>query len=699
MRKTKGLFKQAIWGLFSLLLTIVFIIGCALIFLEWQLPNINILKEAPLQVPMRIYTADEKLIAEFGEERRTPITIDKVPKQFINAILATEDQRYYEHGGVDFFGLIRALCELAVTGERSQGGSTITMQVARNYFLTRKKTYSRKIKEILLAIKIDNEFSKDKILELYLNRIYFGNRAYGVAAAAQVYYGKSLDQLTLAECAMLAGLPKAPSTLNPLANADAALERRNHVLERMYIRGFIKDKKVYEEALKAPDNAVYHGQVAEVYAPYVAELARNGVIDHLGEKVAYTQGLKVYTTVNSETQNAATHSLQRALLAYDQRHGGRRGPEGALVSLNPNNGAVLALVGGYDYEKSNFNCATQAERQPGSNFKPFIYSAALSKGYTLATIVNDAPIVIDDPSQENLWRPSNDTHDFYGPIRLRIALAKSRNTVSIRLLQDIGLDYAIQYVTRFGFETNQLPHAISLALGTASVTPLQQAAGYAVFANGGFKVEPYLIDKIINNQGTVIYQSKPKIACEDCKLTADQRAPRAITAQNAYLMTQALQDVIKIGTGTAAKVLKRDDIAGKTGTTNQQIDAWFTGFNSDVVTTCWVGFLQPRSLHEYGAQAALPMWIDFMRQVLANKPQHTMSQPADVVSVRIDPNTGLSAPDDKNAIFEVFTKDSKPKEQSHPVQESDSDSENNNAPANNQTDASESSEQLEQQVY
>ncbi len=771
----KRLLKHTLWALMSLFVTGIIIAGLIIIYFETSLPNVTSLNDRQMQVPLRIYTIDGKLMAEYGEKRRTPVDINQVPPLLINAILATEDQRYYEHPGVDPMGLMRAAIELITTGTKSQGGSTITMQVARNFFLTRKKTYSRKIREILLAIKIDSEFSKQKVLELYLNKIYLGNRAYGVAAAAQVYYGKKLNQLTIAEMAMLAGLPQAPSTANPLANPIAAKDRRDHVLFRMYDKHLIT-KAQYETAINSPIISKYHGEPVVVRAPYIAEMVRDAMVDHYGDK-AYTDGFNVYTTVSSKDQIAANNALRNALIAYDQRHG-YRGPtanwaatpsvnwvkklesiptinalepavvtrvntqsaeailvnkktitipwsgmvwakkrtwgpapktasdilkfgdlirvqhlrdntwglsqvpnvQGALVALNPKDGAILALVGGFDYVRSSFNRAIQAERQPGSNFKPFIYAAALDKGYTLATLINDAPIVIDQPTTNTYWRPQNDTHKFYGPTRLRVALAESRNLVSIRLLRDIGIDYAVDYAARFGFNPNDLPHTLSLALGSATVTPLEMATGYAVFANGGYQVSPYLINHISNSNGKIIYQANPRLACDNCSnlndtqdhypIAPEAQATRVIPAQVAYLITSAMQSVIKQGTGRGALVLKRNDLAGKTGTSNDEKDGWFSGFNNDVVTTVWVGFDQPQSLHEYGAHAALPMWIDFMRVVLKDKPESSMLQPPGIVTAKIDPKTGLLAyPGEQNAMFEIFRQGTTPKQ----ISQSDSD--------------------------
>lgn len=764
MQRFRTFFSQLLWGLFSLLITLVIILGVVYTYIELQLPNVQVLNDVHLQVPLRVYTRDGKLIAQYGAKRRVPVTLDQIPKQLIQAVLATEDARYYSHPGVDFIGLIRAVKAVISSGHKVQGASTITMQVARNFFLTRKKTYARKIKEILLALKIDKELSKDKVLELYLNKVYFGSRAYGVAAAARVYYGKTLQQLTLPEMAMIAGLPQAPSRNNPLRNPTAAKKRRNHVLSRMLDVGFIT-KAQYQQASKAPVTARYHEQRVQVNAPYLAEMVRRVMMDEYGKR-AYEIGLKVYTTVPSTLQTSAGQALDAGLLAYTQRHGYRKPdknlgwpsganqaawqktlatlpsvdqltpaavlqtayqsltvlfadgtqvtvpwsglswarpalkggyvgakPErasdivtpgdvvwlrqrnnqwvlsqipkvqGALVSMNPQNGAVLALCGGFDYSLSNFNRATQALRQPGSNFKPFIYSAALAKGFTLASVINDAPIVMQDSGENSLWRPRNDTKKFYGPTRLRVGLTKSRNLVSIRLLQAAGVPFALNYVRRFGFDASKLPHSLSLALGSGTVTPLQIATGYAVFANGGYRVTPYFIDKIIGPDDQAQYQASPATACRACITNPDAEddanpaalAPEVLTPQNAYLMTQAMQDVIQTGTGRAAKVLGRSDLAGKTGTTNNQVDAWFSGFNANVVTTVWVGFDDLTPLNEYGAQAALPIWINTMRAALQGTPLASMPQPPGISTARIDPKSGLLAhAAQSNAVFEDF---------------------------------------------
>lgn len=756
--KFKKLVINIFWACMSLAVTGLILISAAFFYLQIQLPNVDSLKTVHLSVPLKIYTGDGQLIGEFGEIRRTPVALDQIPKPLINAVLATEDQRYYEHPGVDIYGLFRASAAVLATGRPTQGASTITMQVARNFFLTRQKTFGRKFTEILLALKIDHELSKDKILELYLNQIYLGQRAYGVAAAAQIYYGKTLDQLTLAEMAMIAGLPQAPSRNNPITNPTAAMDRRNHVLERMYELGHIS-KQAYEKAIADPNTASYHEQRIEVYAPYIAEMVRAAMYAQYNE-AAYTNGFKVYTTLNSHLQNEANNALRAGLLSYDQRHG-YRGPEknlgsspnlgaweealdelpvfnylkpaavvkvrtdsaqallangqfieipweglkwarpyrnnkylgpspnqasdvvkvgdiirvqniygkwemaqipkaeAAIVAMDPNTGKIVALSGGFSFQESHFNRAVQAIRQPGSGFKPFIYSAALNKGFTLASIINDAPIVQTDTS--GVWRPVNAELKFNGPTRLRVALIHSFNLVTIRLLQNIGIHYALTYVSQFGFDPHKMPHTLSLALGTGGVTPLQIVSGYSIFANGGYKVTPYLIDHVLDLNNHLVYQANLPTVCDNCS----NPAPRVITPQNAYLITNVLQDVIRKGTGEGALVLKRNDVAGKTGTTNDQNDAWFTGYNSDLVATAWVGFDNPEPLYENGAVAAIPIWVNFMEQALQGKPEHTMATPPDIVTAKIDPATGLLAqPDSKNAIFEIFTTQTLPSKSS-----------------------------------
>lgn len=621
----------------------------------------------------------------------------------------------------------------------------------------------------MLAIKIDRELSKEKILELYLNRVYLGNRAYGVGAAAMVYFGKSLKDLNLAELAMIAGLPQAPSTQNPIANPLAAKKRRDHVLERLLEEHYINEEQ-YQNAVNQPITAKYHGTNIKVEAPYVAEMIRQSLYDNFGPE-AYTKGYKVYTTIDGKLQNTANEVVEKNLIAYDHRHG-YRGPianigekdsqspkirqkylrqypelnslipavvtevrekeataalqngqiiiipwegmswarpalkrggwvgksptkaqqvvaagdiiyvhptekswqlaqipeaESAMVAMNPKNGAIEVLVGGFNFSKSKFNRATQSSRQPGSSFKPFVYAAALNNGYNLATLINDAPIVVDDPSQPNLWRPHNVNLKFNGPTRLKQALVQSKNLVSIRILDDIGIDYTIDFLTRFGFNKKSLPRALSLALGSLSISPMDLTTAYAVFANGGYKVEPYLIDHITDADGKILLQAKPSVVCDPCdkdKIDASTLAPRVISEDIAFLMNTALRDVIQHGTGRAARVLNRQDIAGKTGTTNDQVDAWFAGFNPNLVVTTWIGFDNPKSLHEYAANLALPLWIDFMKVALKDKPETELKQPENVIAVRIDPVSGLLAkPNQENGIIEYFRQNEVPSEE------------------------------------
>jgi penicillin-binding protein 1A len=781
--------KRFFWTLLSIGLASSIAAVLAVVYFSQGLPKVHELADVHMQVPLRIYSQNHQLISQFGNKRRTPITLDQVPQPLIQAVLATEDSRYYEHPGVDPVGLVRAALAVMLSGHKVQGASTITMQVARNFFLTRQKTYGRKIREILLAIRIEQQFSKTKILELYLNKIYFGKRAYGVAAAAQVYYGLPLSKLTLAQMAMMAGLPQAPSRDNPLNNPKAALARRNHVLDRMLTEHYIT-QAAHDTAQQAPITAQYHGTVIQVYAPYIADLVRTAMESTYGKK-AYQEGYNVYTTLNPQHQKDAQDALQQGLIAYSFRHGYvgpeahtvvdlnnlaplkallqkkrtvaglqpaivlqlqkqsatllyqdghtgsltwpqmqwararknklRLGPppkqsnailavgdvirlqhagaknqklaqlpkvQGALVSLDPNTGAIDALSGGFDFNLSHFNRATQSRRQAGSVFKPFIYSAALNKGYTLASIINDAPVVQRDTGENALWRPNNDSRRFNGPTRLIMGLARSVNLISIRLLQSIGIPYTLDYLNRFGFHRNDLPDSLSLALGTAQVSPLKLSRAYAVFANGGYYVQPYLISKIMDAQGKVIYQAKPKTACPSCTsvapdaptnpaeeaqttaqpdllqdTTTPQHADAAITPQNAYLMNHALQTVIQKGTGRAARALKRHDLGGKTGTTNDKVDAWFAGFNTDCVTIAWVGFDDNAPIKEYGAQAALPIWMGYMRQALKGTPEALLPEPPGLERIRINPKTGQAAStDDPTAIFELFRTQDAPDE-------------------------------------
>ncbi|MCC5790993.1 MAG: penicillin-binding protein 1A [Legionellaceae bacterium] len=747
MKKPALFLRKGLWALCSLFFLFLVLFLLAWIYMASQLPDVESLKTVQLQVPLRIYSKDGQLIQEYGEKRRIPLEYHQIPPTLVHALLATEDQRFFEHPGVDVFGLGRAAISVLQTGSKSQGGSTITMQVARNFFLSRKKTYLRKFNEILLAIKIDRELPKEKILELYLNKIYLGNRAYGVGAAAMVYYGKDLNDLSLAQLAMIAGLPQAPSSQNPIANPIAALKRRNHVLGRLLEEKYISEQQ-YQEAIRQPVTAKYHGTSIDLHAPYVAEMIRQSLYEHFGPE-AYTKGYKVYTTLNSKLQKAANETVRNHLISYDKRHG-YRGPignigdvsqetnedihkilarypkvhdlepaivkavypksallerlhsqavtlewsglswakpalkrgwvgkepssahqileigdivyirrnagnwqlsqlpnvEAALVAMNPVDGAIETLVGGFDFQKSKYNRATQMERQPGSTFKPFIYAAALNKGYNLATMINDAPIVINDPSQVSDWRPQNANRKFGGPTRLKEGLIRSRNLVSIRILNDIGIDYTVDFISRFGIKKDRLPHSLSLALGSLSISPIDLTSAYAIFANGGFKVDPYLIDHITDAEGEILLQAKPALACESCvdeQNNPHSQAQRVIPADLAFLMNSALRDVVQQGTARGAKSLGRSDIAGKTGTTNEQVDTWFAGFSPDLVATAWVGYDNPAPLYEYAAQLALPLWVDFMREALQDSPQRHIVPPENIVAIPINPKTGQSS--------------------------------------------------------
>jgi len=823
-----------------------------------QLPSIEGLSDVRLQVPLRIYSSDGSLLGEFGEKRRTPKTLEEIPELMQQAFLAAEDNRFYQHGGVDYQGILRAVINLIRTGERGQGGSTITMQLARNFYLSKEKTYTRKINEIFLSFKIERELTKRQILELYLNKIYLGNRSYGVAAASQIYYGKDLEELSIAQIAMIAGLPKAPSRYNPIVNPDRALARRNYVLSRMQVLGFIPDD-VYQQEKEAEVTAERHLGRIEVQAPYVNEMVRREIVEQFGDE-AYSRGLNVYTTIKDKLQLAANESLWNGLVNYDHRHGYRgvvrhvelhddvpefgvinddellseilkddndfgkfkpavvlsihgepekepkennlpaddsalktecdlghhakillkngetailpwqgvewarpfvslnsigdelksindvlrsgdviwvseqedgswalaQAPEvqGALVAVAPNDGAIQALKGGLDFEQSNFNRATQAKRQAGSGFKPVIYSSALSKSFTPASLINDAPVVFEDAALEASWRPENYSGKFFGPTRLRQALYKSRNLVSIRLLRSVGVGYAARFAHKFGFDSNELPHDLSLALGSCEVSPLQMARAYSVLANGGYLVQPYLIDRIEDIDGKILFEADPSVACVSCELekrdaekmilalnadvdesiaqspdveNAEQvmpevevtepqgtvvdsaepeleedketlvvlprQAEQTLEPRLAYQMNSILQDVVLRGTGRRAMTLGRNDLAGKTGTTNDQKDAWFNGFHPDLVVTTWVGFDQMKPLggSETGSKAALPIWIDFMRTALEGVPEKRLQRPEGLVTININAETGMAATDlDKDTIFEIFRSENEP---------------------------------------
>jgi penicillin-binding protein 1A len=769
----------------------IWLLAGVYLYLSPKLPDVETLRDVQLQTPMKVYTREGDLIGQFGEQKRTPMSFDEIPEQFVQALLAAEDDNFFQHRGIDLMGLMRAVSELVLTGEKGSGGSTLTMQVARNYFLTLERTFMRKFNEILLAIEIERQLSKEEIFELYFNRVFLGHRAYGFEAASQVYYGVGINQLNLAQHAMLAGIPKAPSRNNPLSGPVAGKERRNWILGRMLTLGYV-DQAAYNEAVALPVTARHHGARLSFAAHYAAEMARQEMLDRYG-MAAYTDGYHVYTTISSQLQPLARRAVLDGLITYDQRHG-YRGPErtlerpqgdvnpvdswrdtlketaviagmqpavvtevledrfvlmlhggasaellwengpatatpyrnenstgspvespaelfaagdlirvqqdeegqwrlaqipaaqAALVSLNAADGAIISIVGGMGFELSKFNRATQAQRQPGSNFKPFLYSAALEAGFTAASIINDAPIVLEDSSLEDIWRPENDSGKFFGPTRLRWALTKSRNLVSIRLLQQLGIPALIDYSQRFGFNTAQFAPDLSLALGTHSMTPLEVAAAYAVLANGGFLVEPYLISRVDDSTGKTVYQARPLTVCRECEQPGADRereelsmeeilsgadgdenelpaAPRIMEERVNFIMNSIMRDVITRGTGRRALVLERTDLAGKTGTTNGPMDAWFSGYNPEIVTTTWVGFdgYTPLGRREFGGTAALPIWIDFMRAALEGLPQVKPILPPGIVHVKIDPETGLlAASRQKDTILEYFREEHVP---------------------------------------
>lgn len=774
----------------------------------------QVLKDVQLQTPMQVFTKDGLLINQFGEKRRIPVTIDEIPKPLINAFLATEDNRFYDHVGIDPIGIVRSALVLISTGEKKQGASTITMQLARNFFLTREKAYIRKVKEIFIALHIENLLTKDEILELYLNKIELGNRAFGIGAAAQVYYGKELKDLTLAQMAMIAGLPKAPSALNPIRNPTRAKSRRNVVLGRMLTENYITQTQ-YNDAIRQPITAYFHGAEIDLYAPYISEMVRAEMVARYGIDKAYNSGYKIFTTVESQVQKAAQTALINNLHNYDMRHGYRGSvktlwdpetqpvfsksqilselksvnefgqlkaavviavndktadvllksgeqttltwdnlkwarkyitryrqgfapkatneilapgeqiwlrkntdgsyllsqipePSSAIVSLDPQNGRIKAIVGGYSFEQSQYNRAVQAKRQVGSNIKPFIYSAALEKGYTLASILNDAPINQWDKSQGVAWRPKNSPAVYNGPIRIRRALAQSKNVISVRLLRGVGLQRTAEHLLKFGFKNSDINRSESLALGSASITPLELARGMSAFANGGHLIEPYFISEIQDAYGDVLFKTNPTEACDDSDSTLSvlnndvtmqnfetekqqekKCAPRIISKQNAFLIADAMHSGIWgggswahktgwSGTGWRAQALKRRDLSGKTGTTNDSVDTWFSGFNRNVLTSVWVGFDNPgnslgRSTYnnnldssqisgaESGAKTAQPAWIEFMKVALEDAPEAPIEPPEDLVSIRIDLATGLlSHKNDYTSRFEYFDKGTAP---------------------------------------
>ncbi|MEZ7490690.1 PBP1A family penicillin-binding protein [Pseudoalteromonas distincta] len=801
--------------------TLQFFIICVLIglitlvslyyYVKPDIPSVQVLKDVQLQTPMQVFTKDGLLINQFGEKRRIPVTIDEIPQTLINAFLATEDNRFYDHIGIDPIGIVRSAIVLISTGEKKQGASTITMQLARNFFLTREKAYIRKVKEIFIALHIEGVLTKDEILELYLNKIELGNRAFGIGAAAQVYYGKELKDLTLAQMAMIAGLPKAPSALNPIRNPTRAKARRNVVLGRLLTENYITQEE-YNEATSQPITAYFHGAEINLYAPYISEMVRAEMVSRYGIDKAYNSGFKIFTSVESKVQKAAQNALVNNLHNYDMRHG-FRGPtdvlwdpetqpalteqqilnklqsvnelgtlkaaavlsvndktasvllksgerttltwdnlkwarkyitryrqsfapkaatdiltpgmqiwvrkneddsyllsqipeaSSAIVSLDPQDGRIKAIVGGYSFEQSQYNRAVQAKRQVGSNIKPFIYSAALEKGYTLASILNDAPINQWDKSQGVAWRPKNSPAVYNGPIRIRRALAQSKNVISVRLLRGVGLQRTADHLLKFGFKDSDINRSESLALGSASITPLELARGMSAFANGGHLIEPYFISEIQDAYGNVLFKANPALACDEESLPTHNEfslhnssdevkptkkcAPRIISKQNAFLIADAMHSGIWgggswahktgwSGTGWRAQALERRDLSGKTGTTNDSVDTWFSGFNSKVMTSVWVGFDNPgnalgRSTYnnnldssqisgaESGAKTAQPAWIEFMKAALEGTPEAPIEPPEGLVSIRIDLATGLlSHKNDYTSRFEYFEKGTAP---------------------------------------
>ncbi|HEX7217746.1 MAG TPA: penicillin-binding protein 1A [Burkholderiales bacterium] len=709
-------------------------VGLVVVLAYPQLPSLEALTAYQPKIPLRIYTAEGVLMGEFGEERRSFIPIGDVPQQLKNAVIAAEDERFYEHPGIDYVGVLRAAWANLVAGGKRQGASTITMQVARNFFLSSEKTLTRKLYEAMLAFKIEHSLSKEHILELYVNQIYLGQRAYGFAAASQTYYGKALGQLSLGEIAMLAGLPKAPS-MNPVSNLQRAKQRQHYVLRRMNELGYI-DATQYEDALKAPIRTRRENAEYTVHAEFAAEMVRQALAEHYPEDV-YTRGFRVYTTIRKADQDAAYDALRKGVLEYDRR-AGYRGPEGyvelpaslddddiedaladhpdnddlaaaivlaydgkqlqaalrsgerialqgqglqfaaraldpkappqrrirkgaiirvqregknwqvvqlpeaeaAIIALDPQDGAIRALVGGFDFGRNKYNHVTQAWRQPGSSFKPFIYSAALEKGFTAATVVPDEPVVLEaEQTGSQRWEPKNYDGKFEGPMRLRTALAKSKNMVSIRVLDAIGPRYAQEYVTRFGFEAERHPPYLTMALGAGSVTAWQMARAYSVFANGGFLIQPYFIHKIVDDRGNALALAEPRRAGDE--------ALRVLDPRNAFIMDNMLQDVTRYGTAARAARLGRVDLAGKTGTTNEFVDAWFCGYTPALVAVSWVGFDQPKTLgkNQTGGVVALPIWVGYMEKVLGEVPEMQRSLPDGVVTM---PTVQLAAPGAEN---------------------------------------------------
>lgn len=778
-------------------------------YVKPELPDVATLKDVQLQTPMQVYSRDGKLIAQFGEKRRIPLKLEEMPPHLLEAIIATEDSRFYSHYGFDPIGITRAAFAVLASGSAKQGASTITQQLARNFFLSNEKKIMRKIKEIFIAIHIEQLLTKQEILELYLNKIYLGYRSYGVGAAAHVYFGKEVSQLTLGEVAIITGLPKAPSTMNPIYSVDRATTRRNVVLARMLDEGYIT-KQEFDDARAEEVISKYHGAEIELQAPYIAEIARAWMVNKYGEEAAYTSGMNIYTTVDSKMQAAANKASIDNLLAYDERHGfrgavktvwepkatpldedaiikhlrnepsygdlmpavvlsvkgktatvdikntgiatipwdglkwarrfktdKRQGPaprraadilaageqvyvrplsqettddvtttvwklsqvpaaNTAFVAMNPTDGAITSLVGGFNFVHNKFNRATQSVRQVGSSIKPFIYSAALYHGKTLASLVNDAPINTWDQSQGTAWRPKNSPPTYVGPARLRIGLAQSKNVMAVRVLREVGLDETIDYLTRFGFNKDDLPRSETIALGAGSLTPVQMAQGFAVFANNGYYVEPYYIDHINSPFGDEVYKATPKTICQrNCERQNDEGSPYAkkvISAQNAFLTKQMMYSNIWgggswrkgtgwNGTGWRAQVLNRRDIGGKTGTTNDSVDAWYNGYGPNVVAAAWVGFDNPSHRLGYtakndnmtkeemqfggeaGGKTAIYAWINFMKVTLEGVPEKDQRLPANIIKVKIDRETGLlTNKNDETSMWEYFAGGTEPTE-------------------------------------
>ncbi|MCB1583117.1 MAG: penicillin-binding protein 1A [Xanthomonadales bacterium] len=786
-------------GLFFLVLGIAMIYGLYKYY-EPELPSVESIKEYRLQVPLRVFSEDGKLISVFGTKRRIPVAIEDIPEHVKQAYLAAEDASFYSHPGFDIKGILRAVWQIVTTGEKQGGGSTITQQLTRNVFLTLDQTWTRKIKELFLAVKLEQTISKDEILELYLNKIALGHRSYGVAAAAEVYYGKTLNELTLAEAAMLAAPPKAPSRINPVTNPERATQRRNYVLGRMLELGHITQKQ-HDEAIAHVDTAYIHEPIIELNAPWVAEMVRTQMIERFGDD-AYTDGYEVVTTIHAEKQAAAEVALQKGLHAYDRRHGYRgavqkydlsgdydlekiteelsgfpqpgglqaalilevdeenalarlgdgqdialtfeasewavpyvdnyrvgdkpknlteiikegdvvmvkRGEsgefelsqipqvQGALVSMNPDDGSIYALVGGFDYYLSKFNRATQAKRQPGSGFKPIIYSGALDHGMHASSIINDAPIVFEDDKLERTWRPENYSEKFFGPTRLREGIVNSRNLVSIRVLRQMGIRNGRNHILKFGFNPDDVPSDLSIALGSPNVPIIDMSRAFSVFANGGYLVQPHLIKSITDQNGEIVFERQPLQVCPDCKFdittaTEDagmsevaigdmlnqatdeplpiKPAPRVISAENQFIIESFMKDVIIRGTGTKAQSLGRNDLAGKTGTTNDQMDAWFNGYQRNIVTNVWVGFDTPEPMGrgEVGGRVALPIWIDYMSVALEGEPEFQRPIPPGIVSARVDKETGkLLKPGQPNGLLEYFKVGELPEESEQQAQ-------------------------------